>query len=185
MVGSTGAEVKMTSKLAMEANDKFIRDFRRHLNEVDGVSNVILRGHLEIEGHLDMVLDLIFFRPEYLRRVRLDFSDKILLAKAYCPDPDAREWAVIKTLNEARNSIAHRRTTEVRTAKLAAVRQSISGFGTKAFQKDVREADDKEVVVLAAAVASGFLAYLEDTVRSVRRVIADVLDVPEYAKAED
>ncbi|WP_156041828.1 hypothetical protein [Bradyrhizobium sp. URHD0069] len=173
----------MTSKLALKANDEFIQDFRRYLNDVDGVSNVILRGHLEIEGHLDTVLDLIFFRPEYLRKVRLDFSDKILLAKAYCPDPDARDWAVIKPLNEARNSIAHRRTAEVRATKVAAVRQSISKFGTEAFQKDVREADDKEVIVLAAAVASGFLAYLEDCVRNVRRVIAEALEVPKHAES--
>jgi len=172
-------------KMAMEASDEFIQDFRRHLNEVDGVSNVILRGHLEVEGHLDTVLDLIFFRPEYFRKVRLDFSDKILLAKAYCPDPDARDWAVIKSLSEARNSIAHRRTAEARAAKVAAVRQSISGYGTKALQKEVRAADDKEVIVLAAAVASGFLAYLEDSVRKVRRVIAEALEVPEHAETED
>ncbi|MCP3469955.1 hypothetical protein NLM33_06380 [Bradyrhizobium sp. CCGUVB1N3] len=141
----------------MEASDEFIRDFRRHLNEVDGVSNVILRGHLEVEGHLDTVLDLIFFRPEYLRKVRLDFSDKILLAKAYCPDPAARGWAVIKALSQARNSIAHRQTAEARAAKIAAVRQSISEYGTKAHQNEVREADDREVIALAAAVASGFL----------------------------
>jgi hypothetical protein len=171
-------------KMALEASDEFIRDFHRHLDKVDGVSNVILKGHLEIEGHLDTVLDLIFLRPEYLRKVRLDFSDKILLAKAYCPDPDARDWSVIKTLNEARNSIAHKRTAEVRAAKVAAVRQSISKFGTEAFQKDVREADDKEVIVLAAAVASGFLAHLEDSVRNVRRVIAEALEVPKCAEAE-
>jgi hypothetical protein len=172
-------------KVAMVASDEFIQAFSRHLNEVDGMSNVILRGHLEIEGHLDTVLDLVFFRPEYFRKIRLDFSDKILLAKAYCRDPDARDWTVIRTLNEARNSIAHRQTAEVRAAKVAAVRQSISKLGTEAFQKEVREADDKEVVVLAAAVAAGFLVYLEDSVRNVRRVIAEALEVPKYAEAED
>jgi hypothetical protein len=150
---------------------------------VDGVSNVILRGHLEVEGHLDKVLDLIFFRPEYLRKVRLDFSDKILLAKAYCPDPAARDWAVIKALSQARNSIVHRQTAEARAEKIA-VRQSISGCGTEAHRKEVREADDREVIVLAAALASGFIAYLEDSVRDVRRVIAEALEVQEPA-AED
>jgi hypothetical protein len=92
---------------------------------------------------------------------------------------------VIRTLNEARNSVAHRQTAEVRAAKVAAIRQSMSKLGTEAFQKEVREADDKEVVVLAAAVASGFLVYLEDSVRNVRRAIAEALEVPKYAQAED
>jgi hypothetical protein len=175
----------MTSEIAMEASEEFMREFRRHLNEVDDVSNAILRGHLEIEGHLDTVLDMIFFRPEHFRKVRLEFSDKIQIAKAYSPEPNARDWTVIKCLNEARNAIAHRRTAEARAAKVAAVRKSISGYGTKQFQKEVAEADDKEIIVLAAAVSAGFLAYLEDSVRKVRRVIAQSLKVPEYPEADD
>lgn len=76
-------------------------------------------------------------------------------------------------------------TSEIRAAKISAVRQSISGYGTKALQKEVREAEDKEVIVLATAVASGFLAYLEDCVRNVRRVIAEALEVPKHAESLD
>jgi hypothetical protein len=51
-----------------DSNAQFFLRFREHLNEVDDVSNVILKGHLEVEGHLDEVVDLIFFRPEYVRK---------------------------------------------------------------------------------------------------------------------
>ncbi|KRP85080.1 hypothetical protein AOQ72_04980 [Bradyrhizobium yuanmingense] len=175
----------MTSKIALDASDKFLRDFRQHLHQVDEIANVILRGHLEIERHLDTVLDLIFFRPEHFRKIRLEFSDKIRLAKSYCPNPDARDWTVIKCLNEARNSIAHHRSERARATKVAAIRQSISGFGTPDFQREVREADDKEMIVLAAAVASGFLAFVESSVQEVREVIAASLDVPNPRKEAD
>ena len=32
-------------------------------------------------------------------KIRLEFSDKVEIAKAYCPGPSARDWAIVKCLN--------------------------------------------------------------------------------------
>jgi hypothetical protein len=158
--------------------DEFIKSFRKHLSQVDEVSNVILRGHLEVERALDEVVDLIFFRPEYVRKIRLEFSEKLQIVKAYAPDPNAADWMAIESLNEARNSIAHRNTLERRATKVKKVRDSITGRGTREFREEVKRADDKEVVVLAAATGAAFLAYVYDSVLKVRKAIAAALDVP-------
>lgn len=160
-----------------ESNEKFYLRFREHLNEVDELSNVILRGHLEVEGHLDDVVDLIFFRPEYLRKIRLSFYGKVQIAKAYCPNPDARDWAVIECLSEVRNSIAHKSTVKTRAAKIAKLQEEMSGWGLQELHGE-KVTDEKEIVVLAAARCSGFLTFLEDSVRKVREVIGEGLDVP-------
>jgi hypothetical protein len=157
---------------------EFLERFRRHLSEVDELSNVILKGHLEVESHLDDIVDMIFFRPEHLRKVRLSFFDKVLVAKAYCPDPDARDWVLIDNLNEVRNSIAHRRTPQLRAVKVESVRKLLSGFGTEAFRSEMRAADEKEIIVQTTMVCCGFLTYVEESVYKVRQVISRSLEVP-------
>lgn len=154
------------------SGDRFIRTFREHLNKVDELSNVILKGHLEVERDLDDIVEMIFFRPEYLEDVRLGFADKISIARAYAPDPNARDWDVAKCLNEARNAIAHRRSPEARASKIANLRKSMIGYGTETAQKELAAANDKEVVVLASAICCGFLAFLHDSVWEVRDAIS-------------
>jgi hypothetical protein len=158
--------------------DRFIGNFRRHLSQVDEVSNAILRGHLEVERTLDAVVDLIFFRPEYLKKVRLGFADKVLLARAYAPDPEAMDWNTIKCLNEARNAIAHRRSPEARGVKIANLRKVLESYGSSASRKEAGAADDMETVVLASAMCCGFLTFLEESVWKVRDTVANTLDVP-------
>ena len=161
------------------SNDEFIDNFRQHLSKVDELSNVILKGHIEVEGHLDDVVDLIFFRPEFLRELRLGFYQKVQLAKAYCPDPAAKDWEVIRSLSEVRNSIAHREIAHARASRLTKLRETMSGWGSATFRKEVKVADEREVVVLATAVCCGFLIYVEDSVRKVRTTVAKSLDVPD------
>jgi hypothetical protein len=167
-----------------ESNEDFFQRFREHLNEVDEVSNVILKGHLEVEGHLDDVVDLIFFRPEYLRKIRLRFYEKVQIAKAYCPDPNARDWGVIECLSEVRNSIAHKSIEKRRAAKIAKLQEKMSGWGLNELHGE-KVTDEKEIVILAAARCSGFLSFLEDSVRKVREVISVSLEVPAPPEARE
>lgn len=167
-----------------EPNETFYLRFRENLNEVDELSNAILRGHLEVEGHLDDVVDLIFFRPEYLRKIRLSFYGKVQIAKAYCPNPDARDWAVIECLSEVRNSIAHNSRVKTRGAKIAKLQEEMSGWGLRELHGE-KVTDEREIVVLAAARCCGFLTYLEDSVRKVREVIGETLEVPAPSEAKD
>jgi hypothetical protein len=41
--------------------DKYGKEFEKHMNEVDGLALIVLKGHLIIEGILDNVIALIFF----------------------------------------------------------------------------------------------------------------------------
>jgi hypothetical protein len=44
----------------------------------------------------------------------------------------------------------------------------MSGIGKPESQKRVKEADDKEVVIYAAAICSGFLSTIEEQLWSIR-----------------
>jgi hypothetical protein len=160
-------------------SEEFIQTFRWQLSEVDELTVLILNGHLEVEKYLEEVVDLIFFRPEQLQGLRLSFYAKVQIARACCPNPDSVDWEIIKCLGELRNSIAHRKTGEMRGARLKKLRQTMLGWGGDDFRKEIRVADDKEVVVQASALCSAFLIYLEESTRKVREVIAKSLHVPE------
>jgi hypothetical protein len=182
--GSQKTEEGVVAEYEEGSNEEFFLRFRAQMNEVNELSNVILRGHLEVEDHLDDIVDLIFFRPEYLRKIRLGFYQKVQIAKAYCLDPDARDWNVIECLSEVRNSIAHRRVENKRAAKIARLQEEMSGWGLQGLHGE-EIADEKEIVVLAAARCCGFLTFVEDSVRKVREVISESLEVPEPPEARE
>ena len=159
-------------------SDEFLVQFRKQMSEVNELSNIILNGHLEVEKHLDDAVDLIFFRPEQLHSLRLSFYEKVQIAKAYCPDPDAKDWEVIKCFGELRNSIAHMKVNEKKDARLKKLRQTMRGWGAASFREIIKDADDKELIIQASALCSAFLLFLEDSTWKVREVIAKTLDVP-------
>jgi hypothetical protein len=140
--------------------DEFINEFRAKLSTVDELAQVILKGHLEVEMHVDDALGTIFFHPEHLDR--LGFAQKVNLVRAYAWNSNNRpDWHVIAKLNTVRNEVAHRglhlgnRIADLRIALAEATCRSDR-------QEQIRHVSEKEVVVLAAAICCGFLATLTD-----------------------
>jgi hypothetical protein len=52
------------------------------------------------------------------------------------------------------------------------------------FREEVRAADEKEVVVLAAMTCSGFLSFLEDSAIELRKAIDEWRKTPQRARNE-
>lgn len=61
-----------------------------------------------IEGFLDEIIETIAFNPKYIEKANFSFSNKILIAKAFCKNKDKNEvWETIDKINKLRNVLAH------------------------------------------------------------------------------
>jgi hypothetical protein len=160
--------------------EEFIKAFRAQLSEVDDVVHVVLNGHLEVEKDLDDVLQIMLFHPEHCWKLRLGFFERVQMARAYSPNAEATDWEIMLALNSVRNEIAH--GGKNRSSKTGEPRKSLLGHGLEKFRKEVKGADDKEVIVLASAVCCGFLAYLEESVTELRQAIDDWISNPPLEK---
>jgi hypothetical protein len=87
----------------------FIKSFHKDLLHVDDFVQVVLNGHLEVEGHLDDVIDLLFFHSSYIEEAGLGFYHKVHIARASFELGHSRpEWRLMLELNKLRNKVAHR-----------------------------------------------------------------------------
>jgi hypothetical protein len=71
-------------------------------------------------------------------------------------------------LTALRNDIAHGDKRERRAIKIGELRHIMSGMGTEEFRACVKTADDRDIVVYAAAMASGFLLVMEEQLAKIR-----------------
>jgi hypothetical protein len=149
----------------------FEEAFRAYLSEADDIVLVTLKGHLEVERRLDNVLRINFIHPEYFEKLGLDFGQRVQIAQAYTPAPGARDWRLIRGLNSLRNEIAH--GGKNRAAKIGELRKILLEAAVPKFREKLRVADEKEVVILAAMMCSGFLAYQEDYAIELRTAIEE------------
>jgi hypothetical protein len=149
----------------------FEETFRAYLSEADEIVLVTLKGHLEVERQLDNVLRINFIHPEYFEKLGLDFGQRVQIAQAYTPAPDARDWRLIHGLNSLRNEIAH--GGKNRASKIGELRKILLEAAMPAFREKLRRADEKEVVILAAMMCSGFLAFQEDNAIELRNAIEE------------
>jgi hypothetical protein len=136
----------------------FIKEHRAKLGAVDEIAQIILKGHLDVEADLDDVLRTIFVREDFLKRSRLSFTQKVHLVRALGYHDDEEEgWALVFGLNALRNEIAHGQKSEKRTDKINVLRKLLQPYGDEEFKKHVRNVEEAEVVVQAAAIGSGFV----------------------------
>lgn len=88
--------------------DKLLARFSAHMPTEQDTELTLLKGHLLIEEILTAVIVNGVKRPEHLDFVRMQFHQKMKLARALFPGDDyERVWAALKSLNDARNKLAH------------------------------------------------------------------------------
>jgi len=149
--------------------DEFIEAYRQQLGEIDEVAKLILNGHLEVEAELDEVLKAIFLHPKHLLENRLTFVQKAQIARAYAiRQNEWPHWRLIKALNAVRNEAAHGKRTERRTKKIAELQTFILQAVNLKVQERLKVAGEEEIVVTAAAIVSGYLTHLRDSILSMR-----------------
>jgi hypothetical protein len=156
--------------------DKYSKLFEERLATVDQLQAIVLNGHLIVERAIDNIIALMLFHPEHIQKTRLEFSQKVQLARGYALRKNTNGiWALILTIGEVRNEVAHNLTEARQTKKMAELRRL---YFREAPEREelLKEASDEEIAYYASVFCTGFLGTLEHDSRSLRRMI-DEFDV--------
>jgi len=84
--------------------------FKKYFPDFDDLLAIVLRGHLLVEEFLDRLNRHCFHSPKYYDQANLQFSKKLLIARAQVLIPHLKPDAFfngIMKLNELRNNLAH------------------------------------------------------------------------------
>ena len=91
-------------------HEKDQEKFNSLFPDTDDILAIVLRGHLMVEEYLDRLNRHCFHYPEYYDQANLQFSKKLLIARAQVLVPHLDPTSFfdgIKKLNELRNNLAH------------------------------------------------------------------------------
>jgi hypothetical protein len=155
--------------------DKYTKLFEKHLETLDRLQVIVLNGHLIVESAIDNIIALMLFHPEHIQKARLEFSQKVQLARGYALRKNKDGiWALILTIGEVRNEVAHNLTEARQNEKMAQLRRLYFREAPE-LEKSHKEASDEEIAYYACELCAGFLGTLEEDSRSLRRMI-DGLD---------
>lgn len=92
----------------MEIDLKPLTRFLEHLPKNGDVELTILKCHLLIEEQLDKIVTKEAKHPDYVKRAKLRFAQKMYLARAYSQlESESWLWGAIKCLNDTRNELTH------------------------------------------------------------------------------
>jgi hypothetical protein len=155
--------------------DKYSELFEEHLAMIDRLQVIVLNGHLIVESAIDNIIALMLFHPEHIQKARLEFSQKVQLARGYALRKNKDGiWGLILTIGEVRNEAAHNLTEARQNEKMAQLRRLYFREAPE-MEKLHEGASDEEIAYYACGFCTGFLGTLEHDTKSLRRLI-DGLD---------
>jgi len=85
---------------------------------IDELSQIILKGHLVLEERLTRIIGKFVFHAELVQSAKPRFIQKIEIARSISLDEHGnRMWELFKAINELRNQLAHSLDPERRDLK--------------------------------------------------------------------
>jgi len=150
--------------------------FREHLQYVDDVMILILKGHLLIEESIDSILARFVFHADFLDAVSLRFPQKINLTRAFSLDEHANEmWELALAINTLRNELAHSLRTEKREKKTKTLREVYFRLVSDSpDQMRDPKLPDQMVIYWSIALLLGFLDGFQAEADRFREVVDDM-----------
>ena len=107
----------------IQDDEHYTEESIRAFLEIDPLTQVVLRGHLLLEEHLNSILRSSLFNHSMFDRIKLSFHHKLLFAQAFAVSQRGTGmWELLAAFNTLRNSIAHSLDTEHKQQKFAAMR---------------------------------------------------------------
>jgi len=156
--------------------EKYRADFEEQMHDIDELAQVIVKGHLIIEGALENIISQMFFHPEYVLDARLSFHQKVGLARAYGLRKDKISvWSLILEINKLRNEMAHRLRNKRRELVLVRFRRVALAEINPEKRSMFEGGADQDLAIIACSMSLGFLAELEQDTKGLRRHM-DTLD---------
>ena len=112
----------------------------------------------------------------YLDEAQLTFYQKVCITRAYAPTShDRYEWGMMIFINTMRNKIAHRSRHKNLQFNVSQLRKTMRETSEN-LNAELASVSDKEVLVYAAAVCSGFLLILEEQLARHKGIEMDDCD---------
>jgi hypothetical protein len=145
---------------------------KEHFPKTKDFTTVVVKSHIILEQHLTRLISHYCRVPTYLENARLQFSQKIQLAKAfvYFPVPD-EIWRSLELMNSIRNDVAHNLNPPKLANHITQARAlpacSPHGKDSKAVRKVLKT--DSGMIGLLFGYCSGFLQALDVTLAAIEK----------------
>ena len=157
--------------------DKYVQQFKKHLEEVDAFILIVLKSHLIMESAIDNIIRLIFFWPAILLDARMNFFQKVEIVRAYALREDEMSiWKLMHAIAELRNEVAHNLEPKKRQARMDKVRKLYLSEVSPEHAGEHKDAADEEIVIYASSLCTGFLGKFEEDIGSLRGMIDEIAD---------
>lgn len=84
------------------------KQFTGELREVDDVAQIVLKGHLVMEGLMTDAIETFLLHSEFVEVARLQVHQKIAICRAISTsDQQNQMWALVSSINALRNALSH------------------------------------------------------------------------------
>ena len=137
----------VTDKTAFD----YINEAREGIADVDEVTLVVLKGHLQIEHAIDRVIQSAVSAPKYINNLQLNFDRKAKLCRSFAGClADSPTWGLIKSINSLRNKLLHNLKNRGMESHIRNIIKTAKDEFPESFESDTRSAkrDFQEAVSL-------------------------------------
>jgi hypothetical protein len=162
-----------------DINEKFVRELR----EVDDLAQIVLKGHLVMEGLLTEAIETFLLHGEFAETARLQMHQKINLCRGISTsDQNNKMWDLISSVNNLRNALSHSLAPDRREKAIQKLRivyeQGFKDmpFAVKGIPKNIEKDFPADSALCLYAIA-GCLGYLHAHLEEVRRLKSIIVDL--------
>jgi hypothetical protein len=166
-------------------DDKYVQQFKKHLEQVDAFTLVVLKSHLIMESAIDNVIRLIFFHPDIILDARMNFFQKVEIVRAYALREDEMSiWKLMHAI-AARNEVAHNLEPKKREPRMEKVRRLFYSEVSAEIAEAHKNAPDEMIVMIAASLCTGFLGSHENDLTRLRKIIDEIIADTNFPRNPD
>src|SRR5690348_17019375 len=107
----------------MTTLEEIRNQFTDQLREVDDVAQIVLKGHLVMEGIMTDAIETFLLHGEFVDAARLQVHQKVALCRAISTsDQHNKMWDLVGSINTLRNALSHSLDPDRRSKALQTVR---------------------------------------------------------------
>ncbi|GAB5407357.1 MAG: hypothetical protein Aurels2KO_55880 [Aureliella sp.] len=171
----TGSISLVDSKQLM---DDLIAKFVKHMPESNDITLIVLKGHLLVEEHLEIIINGFLPNHNAMQKARLTFHHKAAIAQSICwRRPEDEIWSLIFAINSLRNDLAHNLESQKRYRKVQEVLKQHTEMSVNDPDiRDVEECSDQDQLRLAFSHILGFLERFRRDIEGKADFIHQLLD---------
>jgi hypothetical protein len=167
----------------MTTQQEALARFTEELNHVDDVAQIILKGHLVMEGLMNESIETFLLHGELVEIAGLRVHQKITLSRAISTsDQNNKMWELVSKVNTVRNALAHsleptRRSRAIQELRTIYVREFKDAPDTvEGIPKNIEQDIPPDTALCLYAVSAG-IGYLHAHLSEVRRLKSWIVDL--------